>query len=235
MVTGEGIGAKNESSLHRALKFRYTGESGATEQAVGSYVCDGVREDGGLIEVQTGSFGPLKQKIPALAAAGPVIIIHPIIVTKYIETFDESGALLRRRKSPRRGTIWDLFKALLYAPDLPLVKNVSLELALIDVTEKRVTDGKGSWRRRRVSIADREICAWHESIPLLRPGDYRRFAPFTPKERFTVQKLAERVKIDDVIARKCLYVLTRLRLVQRVDKQGKWIVYKIAPPRPRGA
>jgi hypothetical protein len=229
---GESIGVKNESSLHRALKYTYA-ETGITEKMVGDYVCDGVSENGDFIEVQTGSFGPLKQKIPVLAATAPVRIIHPIILTTYIETFDESGALIRRRKSPRKGTKWDLFDALLYAPELPLVKNVTIELTLLDVTEKRVDDGKGSWRRRGISIADREILAWHETIPLLRLRDYLPFVPFTKKETFTARDLAERAGISPASARKCLYVLTRLRLVKRVDKQGNWIVYQRAGQRGR--
>jgi hypothetical protein len=219
-------GGTRESSLHRALKSGYAGEDGATEQAVEGYVCDGVTAGGEIIEVQTGSFGPLKRKIPALAAGGPVKIVHPVIVTKYIELFDESGLLLRRRKSPRKGNIWDLFKALLYAPELPLLPRVSIELALVDVTEKRVTDGKGSWRRKGVSIADREITARRETIPLSRPRDYLLFVPFTGKDLFTSRQLAERAKIDPATAQKCLYVLSRLGLVKRVARQGRWITYR---------
>jgi hypothetical protein len=141
------IGTWRESALHRALKFRYTGRNGRTEEAYGGYVCDGVTETGEIIEVQTGSFGPLKEKAGKLAARGPLRIVHPVIVTKYIETYSAGGTLIRRRKSPRRGSAWDLFRNLLYAPELPLLKGLAVELAFIDVVEKRVQDGRGSWRR----------------------------------------------------------------------------------------
>ncbi|MDR2517324.1 MAG: hypothetical protein LBC88_08105 [Spirochaetaceae bacterium] len=227
-----GIGTKNESSLHRALKFQYAGETGSTEYAVGEYVCDGITPGGDYIEIQTGSFGPLKQKIPVLAAWGPVRIIHPIFSAKYIETFDEAGNLLRRRKSGRKGTAWDLFKALLYAPELPLVPNVSVELVMVDVAEKRITDGRGSWRRQGTSIVDREILARHETVLLRRLKDYLLFVPFTAREAFTVRDLAGRADIDENTARKCLYVLARLGLVRRTGKTGRWLTYQKGGPLP---
>jgi hypothetical protein len=195
---------------------------------IGDFVCDGIGKKGELIEVQTGSFGPLKKKIPLLLKSAPVKIVHPIILTMYIETYDKTGALLRRRKSNRRGSPWDLFKALLYAPELPLCPGLSIELALVDSTEKRVADGKGSWRRKGVSIAGRGLLAWHGSIPLLCLRDYRRFVPFKKGQEFTVQGLGEKAGINRDIAGKTLYVLTKLKVVERIGKKGNAWVYRDA-------
>jgi hypothetical protein len=221
------IGTERESSLHRALKFRYSGDGGETETLAGDFVCDARTRDGELIEIQTGSFGPLKEKVKTLARTGKIRIIHPIIVRKEIELYDTEGKLLRRRRSPRKGSCWDLFKALLYAPDLPLSKNLIVELALVDVLEKRVDDSKGSWRRKGASISDRSLSAWHERIILAKPRDYGRFIPFTKKERFTVRSLSEKTGIDTSLARKCLYVLTKMGLVERVGKERNSLVYKV--------
>ncbi|MDR2479486.1 MAG: hypothetical protein LBD48_09265 [Treponema sp.] len=223
----QSIGTRNESSLHRMLKFRYAGPQGKTEAEVAGYVADGISACGEFIEVQTGSFGPLKQKATSLAQRGTVRIIHPVIINKYIEVFSADGKRQYRRKSPRTGSVWDLFKALLYAPELPLVPGLCIELVLVDVTERRLQDGKGSWRRKGVSIADRALTAWHETIPLNRPTDYLRFAPFKKNEEFTVSMLAEQAGIARETARKTLYVLTRMRIVQRVGKRKNAFVYKI--------
>jgi hypothetical protein len=221
------IGVERESSLHRSLKFRYAASRNHTEKEIGEFVCDGIGKNGELIEVQTGSFAPLKKKIPAFTAHFRVRIVHPIVLTKYIELYDEAGSLVRRRKSPRSGTIWDLFSSLLYAPELPLLPGLSVELALVDITEKRVADGKGSWRRKGASIRDREILAWHETIPLEKPRDYRRFAPFRRGEEFTVRDLAEKARIDTASARKTLYVLHKMKLLKRTGKRGNSFVYVI--------
>jgi hypothetical protein len=221
-----GIGTKREGSLHRALKFRDTGLEGNIEVSRGAYVCDGVNEEGEMLEVQTGSFGPLKKKVPELLRLGPVRIVHPIVIRKSIETRDASGVLLRSRKSPRKGTPWDLFKALIYAPELPLAQGLCLELALVDVLEKRVLDGKGSWRRKGASIADKSITEYHETLVFTAPRDYRYFLPFKARESFTVRGLAEKAGIAAPVAGKALYVLTRIGLAKRVGKEGKAWVYR---------
>jgi hypothetical protein len=230
------IGTKHESSLHRALKFRYAGASGETEAEIGGFVADGVSVEGEFIEVQTGSFGPLRKKAPALAARGRLRIIHPVMVSKFIEVYEPGGGRgvgkrLYRRKSPRKGSPWDLFDSLLYAPELPLIPGIGIELALVDVVEKRLRDGKGSWRRKGVSIIDREIGAWHGSVHLESPGDYLRFAPFKKNEEFTTARLAERVNINVCLARKTLYVLTKMGIVKRVGKKGTAFVYRTRPSR----
>jgi hypothetical protein len=221
-----GIGVKRESSLHRSLKIRYADQEGQIETPVGDYVCDAVNGSGEIIEVQTGSFGPLKRKIHDLASRGPVRIIHPIIVNKTIELREKDGSPVSVRKSPRRGTEWDLFKALLYAPLLPLTKGLVIELAMVDVLEKRVRDGQGSWRRGGISITDRELSAWLRAVPLAEKRDYRIFIPFTGGEEFTVRALAEKAHIRPALAGKALYVLTKIGVVERAGKSGSAWVYR---------
>jgi hypothetical protein len=226
-VPGPDIGTRRESALHRALKFRYSGQNGRVEQVLGDYVCDGITETGEIIEVQTGSFGPLKEKAGKLAAQGPLRIVHPVIIAKYIETYDRDGTLIRRRKSPRRGSAWDLFRGLLYAPELPLLKGLCVELALIDVVEKRIQDGKGSWRRGGASIAGRELAAWRDSIVLKKLTDYRRFIPLARDQDFTVHSLAEKADISVELARKTLYVLNKMGVVERTGKEGRTFTYRL--------
>ena len=220
------IGTRKESSLHRSLKYRYSGEGGSTETMVGEYVCDGITESGEFIEVQNGSFGPLKDKIQEISQKSKVRIIHPIIAQKYIELYDTDGRLIHRRISPQKGKVWNLFNVLIYAPKLPLLKNLTIELAVIDAIEKRVNDGSGSWRRKGVSIADRSLGAWHQSLILKKPRDYYRFIPFEKDEPFTVRNLAEKAELKNALSRKTIYVLEKMNLLERVGKQGKAFVYK---------
>jgi ribosomal protein S25 len=100
---------------------------------------------------------------------------------------------------------------------------------LADIVEKRVRDGKGSWRRKGVSIFDRELETWHESILLEKPKDYQRFVPFKRSEVFTSSLLAQRAKITADMAGKALYVLTKLNVVKRTGKKGRCWLYKKKP------
>jgi len=221
------IGTLKESSLHCALKFRYSGDGGSVEAPAESFVCDACTSSGELIEVQIGSLRPLKEKAKSLCKKNKLRIIYPIIVRKTIELYNAKGnRLIHRRKSPKRGGPWDLFNALIYAPELPLLKKLTIELAVIDVVEKRIDDGKGSWRRKGISITDRYLEVWHNSIVLKRLKDYRQFLPFKKKESFTVKSLAEKAGINQVIARKTIYVLVKIGLVEHTGKQGRAFVYE---------
>ncbi|MCL2265077.1 MAG: hypothetical protein FWC22_03445 [Treponema sp.] len=219
------IGTRNESSLHKKLKFQYTGAGGKSEVDVGEYVADGVRKDGEYIEVQTGNFAPLKKKVKEFASLGKVRIIHPIAVMRNIEVYDTKDKLLYKRKSPVHGSLWNLFEALLHAPELPLLKGVTIEAVLADITEKRVKDGKGSWRRKGISIKDKELSAFHESVIFSKPKDYLRFIPFKKGEEFTAASLAKEANIEKWTAGKVLYVLTKLKVVKRIGKKRNAWVY----------
>jgi hypothetical protein len=221
------IGTYKESSLHNALKFRYAGKSGKHEVEIDSYICDAVRENGEIVEVQTGSFAPLKEKVLNLAVYNTVRIVHPIIVSKMIELYDVDNNLIRKRKSPRKGTAWDIFKVLLYAPELAITKNIIIELVPIDLTEIRKDDGNGSWRRKGVSVIDKIISESHESIILKTKKDYQFFVPFTKDELFTSSDLAKKARISPALAGKTLYTLMKMDFVSRVEKKGRSWVYKI--------
>jgi hypothetical protein len=209
------------------LKFQYAGPAGITEAEAGEYVADGKRANGEDIEVQTGSFAPLANKVKEVSKNAKGKIIHPIAVKKTIEVYKPAsgrkkkfGKLLYRRKSPVKGAWWDIFDALVYAPTLPLIKGVTIEVVLVDITEKRVKDGKGSWRRKGVSIADKELASWHESILFKKPADFKKFVPFKKNEEFTSSIFAERAGIDTPTARRALYVLTKMNVVKRTGKKG---------------
>jgi len=214
--------------MHRELKQIYAGEDGQTEADVGGFVADGINAAGEYIEIQTGDFGSFKKKAVKLTLRGKLKIVYPVIIAKYLEVYDPKGKrLLYRRKSPKKGSAWELFNELIYAPDLPLLKGLTVELVLIDVLEQRVRDGKGSWRRKGLSIRDRQMLALHEHICMKKPSDYLRFIPFKKGEEFTSALLSEKAGISARLARKTLYALTKIGVVERVGKQGNALVYRV--------
>ena len=224
------IGTAKEKSLHAALKVRYAGEAGTTEAQVGSYVCDAVREDGEIVEIQTGNFGSIEDKLSALVQGARVRLVHPIAALRFVEVRDPDGTLLRRRKSPRGGTEWDIFAALIRAPRLPLMAGLSIELALVEETELRVADGKGSWRRKGVSVLDRRLDAVRDTILLSGAEDYRRYLPDALGSEFTSKELAAAGPIRTELARKALYVLCRIGLIAESGKRGRTKLYKRTKP-----
>jgi len=61
---------------------------------------------------------------------------------------------LGRRRSPKKGSIFEVFKELVSIPSLIAKAGFSLEVLLIREEEFRCDDGKGSWRRKGKSICD---------------------------------------------------------------------------------
>jgi hypothetical protein len=219
------IGSLKESSLHASLKRSYAG-SGGTERNVAGFVCDALAEDGAVVEIQTGSFAPLIRKVAAYSSFAKVRIVHPIALERRIETRDETGEVLRSRRSPRRGSAWDLFTALVYAPRLPLEPGLTIELAFTEETEVRVADGKGSWRRKGVSVWDRVLIAVKHTEVLSGPADFGRFLPPGLPEDFSAADLAAAAGIKPALARRVLYVLVRLGLIAVAGKKSRSRLYR---------
>jgi len=237
-----------ESTLHAQLKQLYAGIGGQLEVPVGSYICDCRTEYGELIEIQTGSFGPLKHKLQCIAQSYRVKIVHPIVCSCLIETYSADKVLLRKRQSPKKGSSWDLFKALLHAPELVKHKNISLELVALDITETRIDNGNGSWRRKGISLADKRLRIIHDTRLLHYPDDYEHFIPFNIEETFTTRDFFNRCQairsatkpnseqvfsipaletLTYPTAQKAVYVLYRIGLLERIGRKGKSYLYRI--------
>jgi len=222
------VGTLNETDLHRRLKVAYAGRGGRTEVELGGFVADGVSRCGALIEVQSGGFGRFAGKARKLAAlGGGVKVVYPVIVVKRLEVFAEGGEKLYERKSWLRGSAWDVFGDLVHDPELPRVPGLELELAMVDVAEERVSDGKGARRRGGLSIRDRRLLELREGISLAAPADFLRFVPFARGEEFTSGDLGKKAGIRTRLAGKALYVLARLGIVERLGKRRNSHLYRL--------
>ncbi|MDR0448778.1 MAG: hypothetical protein LBH07_08935 [Treponema sp.] len=224
MISKSHIGTENESSLHRSLKLCYA-KSGKTERTREGYVCDAIDPEGTVIEVQTGHFYALKKKLPVLAKNGKVRLIYPVIVNKTIELYDTKGKLLFRRKSPKKGKPWDIFYELIYAPSLVGLKGLTIEIVMVDAIERRRDDGKGSWRRKGISIVDRVLEEFREKIVLKRKTDWRRnFLPINGE--CTAKTLALKAHIKPALARRTLYTFEKAGFLEKIKKQGRSWIYR---------
>jgi hypothetical protein len=103
------INTYNETLLHEALKDLYCGDDGETEVEVAGSICDVVRPDGSIVEVQTAGLGRLKGKLEKLLADHSVLLVHPIPDVRYIETYGPDHILRSRRKSPKKGSPLQVF------------------------------------------------------------------------------------------------------------------------------
>lgn len=221
------IGLENESSLHAELKRWYVITGDRLEVKVDGFYIDILR-DKTLIEIQTRNFSAMKKKLLKLLVDHRVRIVHPIAQNKYISKFDAEGnKLISSRKSPKRGTKYDIFNELIRITDLVIIENLSIEILLINEEEIRIDNGKGSWRRGGVSIADRRLIEVKEKIKLHEVNDYREFIPESMDMPFSNKMLSKAAKIQLVQARKVTYCLKKMGIIKQTMKKGNELFFDI--------
>lgn len=218
------IGTLREKSLHAELKKWYAQPGDQLEESVDGFVIDIVRGKQ-LIEVQSRSFGKIRNKLSLLCAHGPVRLIYPVASTKWIVRVDVNNSELGRRKSPKRGQIIDLFNEMIYLPKIAQDANFSFEVVLIEMEEIWRDDGLGSWRRKGWSIADRRLLKVLSQKQFLSVGDYAALMPDSMPGKFTNAMLADSLNIHPRLARKMSYCLHKMGTLAKVGKKGNAILY----------
>jgi hypothetical protein len=222
-----GIGTLQENSLHAALKAWYSQPGDQVETVVDGYVIDLVRGNM-LIEVQTRNFSAIKRKLMNLIETHPVRLVYPIPFEKWILRMAADGVTpIGRRKSPKRGHIEDVFHELVRFPRLVQDKNFSLEALLIREEVVWLEDGRGSWRRKGRSIADRRLLEIVSRSVFTGPADYARLIPSDLPQVFTVRDLARGSMLPSYLARRMAYCLREMGVIELVGKHGHAFVYRI--------
>jgi hypothetical protein len=106
-----------EYSLHSEIKDWYMISGDELEVKVDGFIVDILR-DKQLIEIQTGNFSAIKKKLIELLLNNQVRLVYPIAKLKWIVHVSKSGEFVRRRKSPKKGKLTDLFYELVHTPSL---------------------------------------------------------------------------------------------------------------------
>ena len=102
-----------ETSLHRDLKRLYGDEDVQFEVPLGAHRID-VVAGGRLVEIQLGSLAAIRDRC-APCKRSSLVVVKPIIVRKtLIRRASKGGPVTHRRKSPKQGTILDLFDELVH-------------------------------------------------------------------------------------------------------------------------
>jgi len=220
----KGINTWNESRLHEALKELWRGDGGATEVALEGAVCDVVRADGTVVEIQTRGLGRLRAKLARLLATRPVRIVFPVARCKILETRTRSGRLKSRRRSPKHDTVYAVFGELTGLWPLLGHPGLTVEVVHADVLETRVADGTGSWRRRGVRIADRDLVAVHGTEAFCGFAAWAGLVPAELPEEFTVKELAAAGAGPH--AGKMAWTLRHAGVLALCGKRGNALVYR---------
>jgi hypothetical protein len=220
------VGTLRESSLHAALKAHVAQPGDLIEEPIDGYWIDIVRGEQ-LIEIQTGSFAALRPKLTHFLPDRPVRVVLPLIVEKQlVQVAGPEHRPLRRRRSPKRQREVELFGELVHLARQAARPGFSLELAMVCVEEWRCADGRGSWRRRGVSIVDRRLVHVSDRRIFRDPADYRTLVPDTLPAPFTVADLAAGIGGPYRLAGQMAYTLRHMGVLRAVGKRGNALLYE---------
>jgi hypothetical protein len=154
-------------------------------------------------------------------------VVYPLPERKWITYITEENEVgCKRGKSPRKGKLTNLFSELVMISKMIGHENFSLEVLFIDVEEVRCDDGKGSWRRRGVSIKDRVLLRVRGRMLFQKKSDYLKILPFGLNQCFTNKELANLAKIPIRTARQITYCLRKNNLVQLIENNGRELKFR---------
>ena len=89
-----GIGTRNESPLHAALKLYFEPRRAFHEVPVDGYIVD-IKNEAGIIEIQTRNFLKLKRKLAALLEHHTVTLVYPVAAVKWVLWIDpDTGEII---------------------------------------------------------------------------------------------------------------------------------------------
>jgi len=220
-----GIGTLNEKPLHAALKTFCAQPGDQLEAKVAGYVIDILR-DGSLIEIQTGNFSAIKSKVLDLTSKYPLRVVYPIPQEKWILKLPEDGMdPPKKRKSPKRGRITEVFNELVSFPDLIKIPNFSLEVLMIHEEEVRRYVGKRKWRKRGWATQERRLLGVIETHIFQTPESFHALIPPELPHEFTSLDFARASGESRQLAQKAVYCLRKMDIIRQVGKRSRSNLY----------
>jgi len=220
------VGTLREKPLHASLKRWYAEDGDRVEVPVDGFVIDLVRDDL-LIEIQTSGFSSMKRKLTTLLDLGHrVRIVHPIPVEKWIVRIDADGTELGRRRSPKHGTVVDVFAELVSFPALVAHPGLDLEVLLVLAEERRRHDPTRAWRRKGWVVEERHLVGVVDGVPLTGPADLAALLPDGLPDPFTTADLAAALSRPRRLAQQMAYCLRHAGVLTPDGTQGRAVAYR---------
>jgi hypothetical protein len=213
------IGELREGPLHRELKGLLAAPGDAFEVKVDGYVIDLVRASGELVEIQTGSFSPLRKKLDALLDRHPVRIVHPIPARRRIVRVDEDGEVLSTKTSPKKPTAAAIFEGLVSFPTLLSHPNLTIEVLLCREDHVR-KPAPVRGRRYLRDPGERRLTEILERIELRDPRDAAKLIPSFDAP-FTTKELAKAMRVPLPLAQKTAHCLRALNVLEPAGMRGR--------------
>ncbi len=222
----EGIGTLKEKSVHAVLKNYFEPNKENQEVPIGGFIAD-IAGENGIIEVQTGNFARLNKKLGRFLEYCNVTIVFPVEQNRYIMWVSlQTGKDISRRKSPRRGTVYDVMPQLYRIREYLDDPNLRVCVCLMDTEEIRLVDEKLKYPKKSACKYDKIPISLNGEIYFNAPADYFSLIPDKLPQDFTSADFAAAAGIRRNIAQVTLNLLEKLGAVVHSGKKGRCYLYR---------
>ncbi|MBE6024087.1 MAG: hypothetical protein E7231_12965 [Cellulosilyticum sp.] len=231
MVIGQspqtnGIGTLKEKTVHAVLKNYYSPNVIYQEQRIEGFVAD-IFTDEQIIEIQTRNFNTMRKKLETFLPLYDVTIVYPIAATKWLSWInEETGEMTSKRKSPKRGHIYQIIPELYRIKSFLGHPNLHFMLTFLDIEEYRLLNGWNHTKKRGSTRHDGIPTKLVNEIYLHVPKDFTCFLPDTLPPIFTTKDFQKAAKITTSCATTGLHILYHIGVIERIGKQGRAYLYK---------
>ena len=220
------IGTLNEGSIHQALKARYATPRSVLEQEIDGFVADLVDGDR-IIEIQTAGFGAMKRKLPHLLERHAVTLVHPIAEIRHIVKLAQSeDAKTTRRRSPKRGSLFDVFSELVSIPTLLEHENLTLDIVMTEEDELRAYDGKRGRRKGGWVVVGRRLIDVLCTYTVRSMDDLFDMVEAKLPSVFTTADLSAAMGRPRRTGQQAAYCFRCAGVAEICDKRGNTLVYR---------
>ena len=213
-----------ERGLHAELKEWLREPGDLVEGTVWGYRADIIRGDL-LIEIQTGNFPQIRAKLAKLLKGYRVRLVHPVAERRWV--IRDVDGRKQRRVSPHRGRVEEVFNELVYCPTLPLDPNFSLEVLMVHAEEAQAVRWRGK-KRTRYTVTERHLVKALGREVFERPADYLRLIP-DMHGAFTARQLSKVAKLRITLARRMVYCLAKMGVIEEVGSVARAKLYRVKP------
>lgn len=221
-----GIGTLSEKTLHIILKNYYQPDIDKQEIPIEGYVAD-IFTGTEIVEIQTGQFNRMREKLKAFLPLYPVTIVYPISNERWLKWIDEeTGEISKGRKSPKKENPYLIFPELYKIKSFLKDPNLRIKIAVLDIEEYKLLNGWGKQKKNNASKFDRIPLRLVKEYDVERAEDYLQFLPIDLPEQFTVKELSKLTKCSQTQAQVTMNILHDVEVVKRVGKKGKAYLYE---------
>ncbi len=219
-----------EKTVHATLKKYFEPNTDFHEIPYKGYVAD-VKNADGIVEIQSGSFARMKPKLTEFLVEDEVTLVYPLIRDKWVVWLDvESGEIVSRRKSPRKGRLSDALCELNGVREFIENERLHIKIIEVDVDEYKKLDGYGANKKSRATKVDRVPIGMGEFVEIETIDDLRKLLPIGLSDEFKMSDFEKSARLKGRKLWSALKLLVDVGIVEREDigvgKQKKYL-YKI--------